>query len=62
MVDLRFCLAFSRPIGAHGFKIAASQGLRFASSLGLVLVARWAARGGRVGIRGRDGLVTVGIR
>ena len=56
------CLEFSRPVGAHGFKIAAypgpslSQGLRFASSLGWVLGARWAGRGHEGETQSRLGL------
>ena len=42
-----FCFVFSRPVGAHGYIIAATQGLRFASSLGWVLGARWAVPSGR---------------
>ena len=43
---LSLCFVFSRPVGAHGYIIAESQGLRFASSLGWVLGARWAVPSG----------------
>ena len=52
---------FLRPVRARGYIIGASQGLRFAASLGLVLGARWAVGigGMLVGRQGREGLATV---
>jgi hypothetical protein len=56
--SLEIRAGFSRPVRARGYIFWATQGLRFAASLGLVLWARWAGMGGRVGRQGRDGLLS----
>ena len=56
-------LEFSRPVGAHGFKIAAYPGPSLCFVPGLDSWGPLGRKGwGREGGRGRGGLVTVGIR
>ncbi len=52
-VGLRFAWRSRAPLERLDLQSRHTQGLRFASSLGLVLGARWAGRGG--GVRGDEG-------